>query len=140
MGWLVADFITENDVIIQDGVFAYNFKASGAIKKGQCVGIAPVMDNCVMAPNTADAGPLDCVGIATMDAADKQWVAVAGPGNLCRALCAAASPVGTALYGGIDGIFTATQGNATKVSAYVVELPAKVKSTATSYLGKVLLV
>lgn len=136
MAWDTSDLTDYNDIIVQDGVFAYNFKASGTIYKGQAVGMVPGMNNTVM-PCSNEAGPSDAVGLATMGASNGEWIAIAGPGNICNACCAAASAVGTALYGTTAGVLTATQGNATKAAGIVVSLPA---IETTNYVGKVLLV
>jgi hypothetical protein len=136
MAWDTTDLTAFNDIIVQDGVFAYNFTASGTIYKGQAVALCPGMNNNVMACDS-EAIYANAIGLATMNATKGKWVAVAGPGNICYAVCDAAEPVGTAMYGDTAGILDATAGNATKVAAYIVEIPV-VKTT--NYVGKVLVV
>jgi hypothetical protein len=136
MAWDTTDLKNFNDIIVQDGVFAYNFTASGAISKGQAVALCPGMNNNVMACDS-EAIYANSIGLATMNATKGKWVAVAGPGNICYACTAAATAVGLPLYGTTAGILTAAAGNATKVAAYVVEIPV-VKTT--NFVGKVLVV
>jgi hypothetical protein len=77
------------------------------------------------------------IGLATMNATKGKWVAVAGPGNICYGCVAAASAVGTPVFGTTAGLLTATAGNATKIAGYIVEIPVVV---TTNYVGKVLIV
>jgi predicted RecA/RadA family phage recombinase len=138
MTWTTTDIAT-NDIIQQDGVFAYNFKASGAIKKGQALYLSA--DNLVSV-TTASATESNCCGFATMDAANGEQVGVAGPGNIV--VCCmddAASVAGTALYGDTDGVLDATAGNATKVAGYIVDrYPSDVSGSvaATNHVIKLL--
>lgn len=124
-------------------MFAYNFTASGAIKKGQAVCVAPSMTMHVMV-TTAAAGACDVIGIACQDAADGAQVPVAGPGNIVYACCDSGGTAGTAgiksgdpVYGYTYGVLTETAGNAIKVAAYALDTPTIV---TTTYVGKFLLV
>jgi len=139
MAWATTD-IAANDIIQQDGVFAYNFTASGAIKKGQFVWLSA--DNKVT-PCGSPAGDADSIGVACYDAATTKQVAIAGPGNI--ALCCADASItpGTAVYGDTDGTCDSTMNNATKVAGYVVDdSPDNVSGTvaATYHVITVLLV
>jgi uncharacterized membrane protein len=122
--------VSSNSIILQDGVFAYNFEAQGAIKKGQAVSMSGNNQVKVCAASE------NCIGVACYGAEDEQ-IAIAGPGNVVWACVDAAESVGTALYGDDDGIFDASQDGTERVAAYVVELPVL---TSTNYRGKVLLV
>jgi len=134
MTWDTTDLADYNDIIVQDGVFAYNYTASGTIYKGQAVALVPGMDNTVMVC-TSDAGVCDSIGLATMGATNGKQISIAGPGNICWACVDAAEAVNTPLYGDTDGVYDAAPGNATRVSAIIVSLPALV---TTAYVGKVL--
>ena len=131
MAWSTTDIAT-NDIIQQDGVFAYSFQASGTIYKGQAVCI-PKVDNNVMA-TTAAADGANAIGFATQDATNDNYVPVAGPGNIV--VCCmddASSTPGTILYGDTDGRLDATAGNATKVAAILVDnAPTQVSGTAAA--------
>lgn len=143
MAWDTTDLASYNDIIYQDGVFAYNFTASGAIRKGQAVCVAPSMTMCVMV-TTAAAGACDVIGICTGDAADTAQVAIAGPGNIVYACCDSGGTAGTSgiqagdpVYGTTFGVLTETAGNAIKIAAYALDTPTIV---TTTYVGKFLLV
>lgn len=133
MAWDTSD-ITTNDIIYQDGVFAYNFTAGEAIKKGQAVYIDD--DNTVKI-TTSTAVECDSIGVACYNAANATQIAIAGPGNVATACFDAAVAVGLPVYGDTYGIFSETAGNAVKVGGYVVELPV---AGTTNYVGKLLLV
>lgn len=136
MTWDTSD-IVENDIILQDGVFAYNFTASGTIYKGQAVCICG--DNLVMVCNdgSTNAGESDVIGLATYGATDGSQIGIAGPGNIC--VCCTSGQVngGTAVYGTHDGCLHGTQGNATKVAGYMVTTS---ELQSTHYKGIVLLI
>jgi len=140
MTWDETDLASYNDIIYQGGVFAYNFKASGAIKKGQAVCAVPNATMEVMVC-TAAAGGCDCIGVATGDAADNAQVAVAGPGNIVYACCDSGGAgniyAGVPVYGDTYGVFDATADNAVKIAAFAVDTPTLV---TTAYVGKFLLV
>jgi hypothetical protein len=131
-----ADMTAYTDIIVQDGVFAYNFTASGTIYKGQAVGLVPGMDNTVMT-TTAEQYVCDAIGLATMKATDKKQIAVAGPGNICYGCFGSAIAVGSPVYAQGGGVLTTVGTYSTKPTGFVVELPV-VKTT--NYVGKVLLV
>lgn len=133
MAWDTTD-ITTNDIISQDGVFAYNFTAGEAIKKGQAVYISA--DNTVSI-TTDTAVECDSIGVACYNAANGTQIAIAGPGNLVTACFDAAVALGLPVYGDLYGVFDETPGSAVKVAGYVVELPVV---ATTQYVGKLLLV
>ena len=139
MAWSTTDIAT-NDIIQQDGVFAYNFYASGAIKKGQAVYCCK--DDSVSVC-TAAAGESDAIGFAALDAANTEQVPIAGPGNIVVCCADASIAAGTAVYGDTDGTVDSTAGNAVKVAGYVVDnTPTDVSGSvaATYHVIKLLVV
>ena len=136
MTWDTTDLASYNDIILQDGVFAYNFTASGAIYKGQAVTPCPAKDGYVMVCDE-DAGHADAIGVATGDATAGKQVPVAGPGNICWTCVDAAEVAGTPLYGDNYGILDAAAGNAKKIAGYAMNTGA---AGTTNYIIKVLLV
>jgi len=115
------------DIIIQDGTFAFLFKASGTIYKGQAVYVKA--DNAVTAC-TADASECEAIGVAIDDASHGSQVGIAGPGNIVRCAGDADIAPGTLVYGDADGSFDATAGNATKVGGVVVKSDGTVISSS----------
>jgi len=89
-----------DDIIVQEGVFAYNFIASGTIKAGQVVEVNDTMK--VRADPTAN--DTSWIGVAAYDVTDDEYLAVYGPGNIVRCKSSGAINVGTrvavnSLYG-----------------------------------------
>ena len=76
-----------DDVIVQEGTFAFDFIASGTIYAGQAVEPIGTMQ---VRKITNALGTF--VGLAAYDATDTQHVAVYGPGNIVRA-CASGTSV-----------------------------------------------
>jgi len=72
-----------DDIIVQEGTFAYNYIASGSIKAGQCLeaGTTSAM-NVEIAEDATDA----FVGVAAYDATNGEPLAVYGPGNIVRCI------------------------------------------------------
>ena len=139
MTWSTTD-IAANDIIQQDGVFAYNFIASGTIYKGQAVYVTA---NNKVAVTDTDAGHCDAIGLACINATNGEQISVACGGNICVACADAAPSVGAPVYGDTDGALTTTIGNAKKVAGYVVDANASDVSgsvSATYPVIKVLLV
>jgi hypothetical protein len=139
MAWDTTDLTNYNDIIIQDGVFAYNFTASGAIYKGQAVAVCPNKDMYVLVTDS-DAGTCDCIGLAAQNASDGDQIPIAGPGNICWACCDNGADVvaGAPLYGDTNGILDASAPQTTeKIACY--ELNTSTAGT-TNYIVKVLLV
>jgi len=95
-----------DDIILQEGVFAYNYQASGAIMAGQVVTIQDSMKVGVFggALSTAGASAKNVVGIAAYGCADKGYVAVFGPGNVVRCVTSGAVSCGDLLtLGSVNG-------------------------------------
>lgn len=145
MTWTVGSplEIATNDIIQQDGIFAYNFYASGNIKKGQAVYISA--DNKV-SPCTSAAGECDAIGIACYDADDTAQISIAGPGNIAIAAADSAlavTTIGSPVYGDTDGEVTTTRGNAKKTAGYIIDNAATEASgscTGTHRICEILLV
>lgn len=139
MAWDATDLADYNDIILQDGVFAYNFTASGTIYKGQAVCVCA--DNKVMTCNNGGgtATEADAIGIACYNATNGNQIAVAGPGNIVIAVFDTDSDCtpGAVVYGDADGILDHAAGNASKAAGYVVSTPV---SATTNYVGKLLVV
>jgi len=88
----------DDDIIVQEGTFAYDFIASGTIYAGQAV--EPVGTMQVRKVTTAYKG----IGVAAYDAADTTHVAVYGPGNIVRACASGTScAVSKPLFASIEG-------------------------------------
>ena len=140
MAWLTTDIAT-NDIMQQDGVFAYNFTASGTIYKGQAVYASA--DNKVTV-TTASAGEADAVGVACYGATDGNQIAIAGPGNIVVCcMDSTAVAVGVPLYADTFGLFEGTKTNSTRASAILVDnTPSDVSGsvTGTNHVIKALLV
>ena len=131
MAWDTSD-INSNDIIYQDGVFAYLFSnASGNIYAGQSVKINA--DDTVIATSAGDNG----IGIASMNATHGSEIGVFGPGNMVVTAIAGNYSAGTPLYAGDNGIMTSSQSSSERVMGYVVV--AGVQQT-TNYKATVLLV
>jgi len=130
MAWDTSD-ILDNEIIKQDGVFAYLFTASGTIYAGQSVKIQA--NNTV----TVTAGSDNGIGLASMNATHGSQVGVYGPGNLVYGIINGTHAAGTTLYAGATGVMTNTQGSTERIMGYVVE--AGVVQT-TNYKAKLLLV
>jgi len=91
------------DIIVQEGTFAFDFDASGSVYAGQAVYCNHTM--AVAAPSTGQDAPVGgCVGIAAYDQTTGNPVAVYGPGNICRAIYSGtACRTGDILYCGDCG-------------------------------------
>ena len=139
MAWSTTDIAT-NDIIKQDGVFAYNFEASGTIYKGQFVAVT---DDNKVGVTTASAPACNAIGVACYNATDGEQISIACGGNIVICCADASIQAGTAVYGDTDGTCDSAAGNATKVAGYVVDdTPSDVSGSvsATYHVVKVLLV
>jgi len=124
-------FITiDDDIGIQLGTFAFSFKASGDIQKGQAVRI--VDDNTVAA---VSASSQNAIGVADYDASDGEMVAVYCAGNIVRCGISGASipSVGSTVGAFKDGYLTEATGG--RICGIVVEAPS-----SNPGVGKVLLI
>jgi len=124
-------FITiDDDIGIQLGTFAFSFRASGNIKKGQAVRL--VDDNTVAA---VSASSQNAVGVADYDASDGEMVAIYCAGNIVRCGISGASipDVGSTVGAYKEGYLTDATGG--RVCGIVVEAPS-----SNPGIGKVLLI
>lgn len=87
-----------DNIILQEGTSAYNYKASGTIKAGQLVKVKDTMEVKVC----SDKDDTGCVGVADYDVVDEDYVAVWGPGNLVRVRVSGAVTVGDDLQAASD--------------------------------------
>jgi len=124
-------FITiDDDIGIQLGTFAFSFKASGNIQKGQAVRL--VEDNTVAA---VSASSQNAIGVADYDASDGEMIAVYCAGNIVRCGLSGASAldIGSTVGAFKDGYLTDKTGG--RVCGIVVEAPS-----SNPGVGKVLLI
>ena len=129
MAWDTTDI--PGDIISQDGTFAYLFKASGAVYKGQIVEINA--DNSVMTSVASSEG----IGVADHNAANQVQVAIYGPGNIVNLCMDVAGAVGGPIYADAYGLGDATAASTERIMGYQVTLAAAV---TTNYVCKALLV
>jgi len=89
-----------DDIIVQEGTFAYNFTASGTVYAGQLVDAVGTMQVKAAVGISSTA----IVGVAAYYATDGEKVAVYGPGNIVR--CAASGTsvaAGECVQAGAEG-------------------------------------
>jgi hypothetical protein len=96
-----------DDIIFQEGTFAYNFQASGTIVGGQAVEIQDTMKVAAPLGSKLQDNNSKIIGVAAYDVTDKEYVAVYGPGNVVRVIISGASncTVGEVLVPSCDGKF-----------------------------------
>lgn len=87
-----------DDIIVQEGNFAYNYKASGTIYEGQVVHI-----NDTMRVTSTASNDKNIVGVAAYTVTNNEYVAVYGPGNIVRCKSSGAINVGSRVCGGYGG-------------------------------------
>ena len=84
------------DIIVQEGTFAFDYECSGSVFAGQAVYVNDTLK--VSAPPGGDVRT-GYVGIAAYDQTDGNQVAVYGPGNICRVIISGTTIlVGDLLY------------------------------------------
>jgi len=93
------------DIIVQEGTFAFDYDCSGSVFKGQGVYAIGTMQ--VKAPaDSINVCTPGCVGVAAYDQTDGKPVAVYGPGNICRVIVSGTSTaVGEVLVLAGNGYF-----------------------------------
>jgi hypothetical protein len=94
-----------DDIIVQEGTFAFDFDASGAITKGQAV-YANKDGLGVAAPLARGTIQPGCVGVAAYTVATTKPVAVYGIGNICRVIVSGTCQAGDILFCGSEGKVT----------------------------------
>jgi hypothetical protein len=100
------NFVTpSDDIIVQEGTFAYSFIASGSISGAMLVKPAGPMQ-VVKATATTD----NAIGVAAYYVTKGEAVAVYGPGNIIRSYCASATAVSDDLYVGHGSGFSNDSG------------------------------
>ena len=109
----------DNDIGLQLGTFAFSFKASGDIKRGQAVTL--VGDNTVAA---VSASSQNAIGVADYDASDGEMVAIYCAGNIVRCGISGTSipSVGDTVGAFKDGYLTTSTGG--RVCGIIVEAPS----------------
>lgn len=80
-----------DDIIIQEGSFAFDFDASGTVYGGQAVYCNKDMAVAALPVSTGIPTIAGCVGIAAYKQTTGKPVAVYGPGNICRAIVSGGS-------------------------------------------------
>jgi len=73
--------VTE-DVVLQEGTFAFDFECSGTIYAGQAV--EPIGTMQVRAVQSTDVTGKGTLGVALYKQTDGNQIAIAGPGNIVR--------------------------------------------------------
>ncbi len=106
----MADSFTSptDDIIVQEGVSPYSFKASGTISAGQIVSIHDTMEVGYYREPSAGAGAKisGAIGVAAYDVTDGEYVAVWGPGNIVRCIASGTVSRGQTLFPGSLGKVT----------------------------------
>jgi len=117
-----------DDIIVQEGTFAYSFTASGTIYAGQLVVPTGTMQ-VIAAPGVSSA---KCVGVAAYYVTDGEMVAVYGPGNIVRCCASGTSvAVGECLIAGTEGkVLDVTDLYAKKSGASIVGKALESQATA----------
>ena len=121
------------DIIVQEGTFAFDYDASGSVFAGQAVYINGSMAVAAV-PATSIQG-LGVVGVAAYDQTNGNPVAVYGPGNICRVIISGTSKCtqGDHLVSTYEGKFSKITGLAagpSGVSAIALETQATADGTA----------
>jgi len=102
-----------DDIIVQEGTFAYDYIASGTIYAGQCLEAGTTSSMEVeVAENATDA----FVGVAAYNATDGEKIAVYGPKNIVRCIVK-----GTSVCNIGDDLFVS--GSEGKVSNAAIDTP-----------------
>ena len=97
-----------DDIILQEGVFAYDYEASGSIKAGQCLIPIGTFQAKVVGNDPSDA----FIGVAAYAASDKDQIAVYGPGNIVRCIVSGTSKCTVG-----DDLMTAAEGKVSNAGA-----------------------
>ena len=126
------------DIIVQEGTFAFSYTASGAVYAGQAVyasttGGDPTWVKAIPA-SCGNTGQYGTVGVAAYDVADQGLLAVYGPGNICRVIISGTSKctVGDCLVGCDEGKWTkkVAGGIPSGICAIALETQATADGTA----------
>jgi len=130
-----------DDIIIQEGVSAYSFKASGTIKGGQAVECEDTMDVRAPIATRVHDNNTGIIGVAAYDVTDNEYVAVYGPGNIVRVIISGASNcvVGEILIPSCEGKFANKFTTASTCTSGIKAIALETKSSADD-TAKVLLI
>jgi hypothetical protein len=119
------------DIIVQEGTFAFDYDSSGSVYKGQ--GVYAIGTLQAIAPTHSLGGQQPgCIGVAAYDQTDGNPVAVYGPGNICRVIISGSSKctVGDTLFLTDEGKFYNTPHYPSGVYAVALETQATADGTA----------
>lgn len=118
-----------DDIIVQEGTFAFDFDASGSISAGQAVYINGPMYVAAI-PATVACGK--AVGVAAYDVTNNQPVAVYGPGNIVRVIISGTSKCtqGDKLQSTYEGKWAKIVGLPSGICAMALETKATDGDTA----------
>jgi len=83
-----------DDIIVQEGTFAYSFQASGAVSGGAVLKATGTMKVSHAGATTTQG----LVGVAAYEVPAGSYVAVYGPGNIVRCCASGTFLVGSILY------------------------------------------
>lgn len=101
-----------DDIIVQEGTFAFDFTASGTVYKGQAVYTNKSDLYVAAVPTAGGTNPqTKIVGLAAYDQTTGKPVAVYGPGNICRAIASGTCEAG-------DNLWATSEGKLCKISGF----------------------
>lgn len=129
MSWDTSDL--NNDTIYQEGTFGLLFKASGNLKRGQCVRI--IGDNFV----TAGSLGTDGIGINDHDTYHRDECTVFIMGNITKACSPESINPGDILYASSNGFVSTGRYSSERPMAMSIE---EFTTSNTNKVGKVLLI
>jgi len=123
-----------DDIIVQEGTFAYNFQASGTIKGGQAVIVNDTMKVAAPPGIRAAGDNRGVIGVAAYDVTDDEYVAVYGPGNIVRVIVSGTNcVVGSIMVPQHEGKFSACPANSYSLSGLrAIALENKMTNAATA--------
>jgi len=122
------------DIILQEGAFAYDFECSGTVYKGQAVEAVPKTsgDIAVRAvPHNSKIGH-GCVGVAAYYQTNGNPIAVYGHGNICRVIVSGSSKAtcGSTMHSTYDGKWVDMSGNPGYLASGVNAIALETQATA----------
>lgn len=107
--------IDDDPIIVQEGTFAFSYKAGEDVKAGQAVAASGTMEVQV---SDGDDG---FVGVAGYTQSSGDMVIVYGPGNIVRAKASGSISAGARLESATNGYFMETGGADQKYHAVALE-------------------
>jgi len=127
------------DIIVQEGTFAFDYTCSGSVSAGQGVYALGTVAVCAPTTELSATGGMQpyCVGVAAYDQTHGNPVAVYGPGNIVRVIVSGtANTVGKPMVLGEEGKFKYI---ATTKPSGVYALPLETQATANGTCKAMLL-